>query len=417
MERHRAARPAARRAAAILLAAAGFLSVLTVSDVSAQDVESLRARADKIAAELDRIQAREQQLTQEYLRTGEELDKARAKIDETEAGAAEAQSRMDQARQQASSYMVSAFIGAGSGVQVTPGASDPNQAVNQQVLLETLQGNRQQVADVLRGAKLDLDQQTEELARASDQLSSKQAEQKKIKDELEAGVARQQELLDGANAELQAAIQAEQERRAAEAEARVRAEAEAQAARAAAAQQAAAQQAAAQAARTAQAAPAPGARTTPQQARTATTLAPQPGRPVTQAPPAPKPTPAPPVVSGPNPRASAAISAAMSQLGLPYLYGGSSPATGFDCSGLTSWAWARAGVSLPRTAAAQYGATQRISVDQLQPGDLVFFSGLGHVGMYIGGGQMVHSPRTGKSVEVVPIFRGGFSFVGAGRVR
>jgi cell wall-associated NlpC family hydrolase len=107
----------------------------------------------------------------------------------------------------------------------------------------------------------------------------------------------------------------------------------------------------------------------------------------------------------------------MSQLGLPYRYGGSSPATGFDCSGLTSWAWARAGVSLPRTAAAQYGATQRISVDHLQPGDLVFFSGLGHVGMYIGGGQMVHSPRTGKNVEVVPIFRGGFSYVGAGRVR
>jgi cell wall-associated NlpC family hydrolase len=412
MDRHRAARQGLRRVAAVLVAAAGLLSLI-VADASAQDVESLRARANRIAAELDRLQTREQQLTQEYLRTGEELDEAQRKIDETRASADEAQTRMDQARQQASAYMVSAYIGAGSAVRVA-GAGDPNETVNQQVLLDTLKGNRQQVAEVLRAAKLDLDQRSEELGRATEALKAKRAEQKRIKDEIESSVARQRELLDSANAELQAAIRAEQERRAAEAEARVRAEAEAQARRLAQ-QQAAQQQAAARqaAAPARQAGPAPAARATP----AAPVAAPPPAIPVTGPVPPPRPTAPPPPVSAPNPRAGAAIAAAMSQIGVPYRYGGSSPATGFDCSGLLQWAWAQAGVRISRTTYSQWAETQRISVDQLQPGDFVFFSGLGHVGMYIGGGQMVHAPRTGKTVEVVPIFRGGFSYYGAGRLR
>ena len=106
----------------------------------------------------------------------------------------------------------------------------------------------------------------------------------------------------------------------------------------------------------------------------------------------------------------------MSRMGTPYRYGGSTPA-GFDCSGLMMWSWAQVGVSLPRTSGAQRSATQRITRDQLAPGDLVFSgSPVSHVGMYIGGGQMVHSPHTGDVVKVSSIDRMGGGSMSFGRV-
>lgn len=100
-----------------------------------------------------------------------------------------------------------------------------------------------------------------------------------------------------------------------------------------------------------------------------------------------------------------------------YRYGGSSPATGFDCSGLMMWSWAQVGVGLPRTSRAQFAATQRIPMSQIQPGDLVFYgSPVHHVGMYVGGGMMIDSPRTGKSVSIRPVGYVG-SVSGVGRVR
>ncbi|MGP4042658.1 NlpC/P60 family protein [Streptomyces sp. 2A115] len=99
-------------------------------------------------------------------------------------------------------------------------------------------------------------------------------------------------------------------------------------------------------------------------------------------------------------RAGSAFSAAQGRLGSPYVYGASGPSS-FDCSGLTSWAYAQAGVSIPRTseAQAQYG-TRINSVSDLQVGDLVFFfSDLHHVGLYAGKGQIIHAPRTGTVVR------------------
>lgn len=112
-------------------------------------------------------------------------------------------------------------------------------------------------------------------------------------------------------------------------------------------------------------------------------------------------------MSPPNGRAATAVSAALSRLGTPYRWGGTTPA-GFDCSGLMLWSWAQAGVGLPRTSRAQRSYTQRISAAQLQPGDLVFSGNpVSHVGMYIGGGQMVHSPHTGDVVKISPLRSGG----------
>ena len=117
--------------------------------------------------------------------------------------------------------------------------------------------------------------------------------------------------------------------------------------------------------------------------------------------------------SGP---ARKALDFAYAQLGKPYVYGAQGPSS-YDCSGLTMKAWGAAGVGITRTTNSQFAATKRVDKSNLQPGDLVFFNSLNHVGMYVGGGQMIHAPRTGKNVEVVSITSGYYlsNYYGAGR--
>ncbi|MBW3592606.1 MAG: C40 family peptidase [Actinobacteria bacterium] len=97
------------------------------------------------------------------------------------------------------------------------------------------------------------------------------------------------------------------------------------------------------------------------------------------------------------------VGIAMQYLGIPYLWGGASPSTGFDCSGFVQYVYAQVGVSLPHNAAMQYGYGSPVSRSNLQAGDLVFFNGLGHNGIYIGGNQFIHSPHTGDVVKISSI--------------
>lgn len=94
------------------------------------------------------------------------------------------------------------------------------------------------------------------------------------------------------------------------------------------------------------------------------------------------------------------VGIAMRYLGIPYRWGGASPSGGFDCSGLVMYVYAQLGISLPHHAASQYAYGTPVSRDQLEPGDLVFFDGLGHEGIYIGGGQFIHAPHTGDVVKI-----------------
>jgi cell wall-associated NlpC family hydrolase len=108
----------------------------------------------------------------------------------------------------------------------------------------------------------------------------------------------------------------------------------------------------------------------------------------------------------------------MQYLGIPYQWGGSSPSTGFDCSGFVMYVFGQVGVSLPHNAAAQYGYGVAVSMDQLQAGDIVFFDGLGHDGIYIGDGLFIHSPHTGDVVKISSLHDSWYAstFVGARRI-
>jgi peptidoglycan DL-endopeptidase CwlO len=202
-------------------------------------------------------------------------------------------------------------------------------------------------------------------------------------------VAEQRRLAEAARARVareQAELRARAEARAREAEARAR-------------------EAEARAAATPKAAPAP--------ATTAATPDPPAPPPTTTAAAAPAAPVAPAAVAGGHPEAAAI---ALKYLGTPYQWGGATPASGFDCSGLVMYVYAQLGIQLPHYAAAQYGYGIPVARDQLQAGDLVFFDGLSHVGIYIGGDEMVHAPETGDVVKITPLSQFGASYVGARRI-
>jgi cell wall-associated NlpC family hydrolase len=98
-----------------------------------------------------------------------------------------------------------------------------------------------------------------------------------------------------------------------------------------------------------------------------------------------------------------AVRIALREVGVPYSYGGASPSSGFDCSGLVYWAYGRLGVSVPHSSYALYGVGRSVPRTALRAGDILFFSGLGHVGLYVGRGRMVHAPQTGENVKVVSL--------------
>jgi cell wall-associated NlpC family hydrolase len=101
-------------------------------------------------------------------------------------------------------------------------------------------------------------------------------------------------------------------------------------------------------------------------------------------------------------RAGVAVKFAYAQLGKPYRWAAAGPSS-YDCSGLTMAAWKTAGVSLPHNAAMQWGVVSHLTRGALQPGDLVFYSGLGHVAIYVGGGRIIHSPQPGEVVSLASI--------------
>jgi cell wall-associated NlpC family hydrolase len=113
----------------------------------------------------------------------------------------------------------------------------------------------------------------------------------------------------------------------------------------------------------------------------------------------------PPVNNVPtNSQAGKAVAFAYAQLGCPYVFGGTGPCgSGYDCSGLVQAAWAAAGVSIPRDTYEQWAALPHIAMSSLQPGDLLYYNGIGHVAIYVGNGYIIDAPVPGASVEKIPM--------------
>jgi len=257
---------------------------------------------------------------------------------------------------------------------------DPAVSARRLSYLETASGDRRSLLDRLSVAKEDLDAK---LTRVRAAQSTADADAKQADDARQGAAdaeAQLNSLLGKVQGQLADLVQQEAQRQAA---------AEAAAAQAAAAQAAAAQSAASQQ---------QAASETSASDRASDTLgaAADSGSSSVRAPLA---------AVGASAYASAALQAAYSQLGVPYVYGGASPGEGFDCSGLMMWAYAQAGISLPHPADYQRDDIQPISESQLQPGDLVFYGEPpSHVAMYAGGGQIINAPYTGEVVRMQDMY-------------
>lgn len=379
-----------RKVPAVAAVLALAVTAVGVAPVSADPVAEKRAEAARIAQALEE-QGRKVSLL------SEDLDQARLRSDEVAARARAAEEklrdtdrRVGVARSRLRGQAVASYVKGGElpAMQAMVAGSSDDLAVRT-VYVKEVAGQQQAALEDLRAARQDLESERSKLAVA--QRSAKEAlgqvESRRRNAEEAAGA--QEATLQRVQGELGTLVAAEAERRATEEASKARAELAARQARAAAAV----------------AAPPPATPGRPQ--------SPSPSRP--PAIPILDLAPAPGAGAGaPASGAAAAIAEAKRQLGKPYRWAAAGPDS-FDCSGLTLWAWRAGGKSLPHSSRAQFAATSRVPLSQIQPGDLVFYgSPIHHMGIYVGGGTMVEASQTGTPVRYASIYRR--DMVGVGRV-
>lgn len=369
----------------VLGAAIATLVIIGFPAAAGADPEAVA----KAQAEVDRLGMEAAALDQEALAAQDELDEAKKRLTTRESDVEAQIERVALMRGQIGQVALAQFqnrdldpttqllLRSDSQSFLSQFATIQQVTANQNGVLQDFQAQQANLADMERGAAADVEtinESTEDVQRARDASAEKlnQAEQ----------------ILERLTAEERARLQAEEERRAREA--------------AAAAERAEAERV--EADRVAQAASV--TRNLDREPVEPATPGTTQNRPVAREPaagPEPQRTqpqqPAPPAAdTNSSSRGMAALAFARTQIGKPYLWGGQGP-SGFDCSGLTGAAWRSAGVSLPRTSQTQYGVGRAVAVSDLQPGDLVFYnSGISHVALYAGGGQILHASRPGKPI-------------------
>jgi cell wall-associated NlpC family hydrolase len=358
-------------------------ATLAVQPASADPLAEKRAEANQIADRLAQLEGRLMELGAQYEQAsyelhlaGEEVEAARARVEATNAD-------LERRRAELQAFAIQAYQDGGG----TPAfdallKSDADVGLVKQSYLKTASGNRQDLVDALNAAGRAAEEDQELLAEAQAAAEGHARALEQAKADASDAAAEQQAVNDRVQGELAQLVEQERARR--EAEARAAAERAAAAAAAAAAAT---------------------STTTPRAATTRTdgsggsqtnTTSPRPSSGSSPSPSAPS-TPPPSPGSG----ASGAISAALSKVGAPYVWGSAGP-NSFDCSGLVKWAYGQVGVSLPHYSGAQYNVTTRISASQLQPGDLVFWGAGGseHVAIYMGGDQLVHAFGSNRATGV-----------------
>jgi peptidoglycan DL-endopeptidase CwlO len=368
--------------------------------VSATSVDEARRNVERIVDELDRLAERSDRLTEDYAEAVDDKGRLDVEVGEAEQRVGAMEAQLAELRDDLSAVAVRQYTGAGTDV-LGPLFTDAT------VYNETLQ--RDQFSRValsvgttttndyetllleLEGERAELDRMRSQVEALAQQLESQLAEAESLR-------AEYQERRATAEAELGAALAAEEQRRLEEAQRRMQAEAaEAQRQAEASAANAAA------AATTSNGGGGGGGGGGGSTSSGGDGAAPAAAAPAPAAA-APAPAPAAPAAPAPSSLAQVAINAALSQQGVPYKFATSLPGVSFDCSGLTHYAWGAAGVYLPRNSRAQAAALPRVPSSAAQPGDLIFYySPISHVGIYLGGGQLVHAPNTGSVVHTTTV--------------
>jgi len=365
----------------------------------AQSLGDLQAQAKAIAAKIEKLRIDSDDLNEQYLETQIEVTDLQTQLAATQAEVDQAQSSLGENQQAVTTYALDAYM---SGGQVDPvffSARSASDASNRTAYLTSIHGDKQQIVSDVQAAQQDLADKTTKLTKAKSTIDAKVASQASTKKTLESAIAEQESLQASVSGQLADAVAAEQARLEQEQVAAAERQVQEEAAREA--------QSRAEQARRAV------APSTSEQLRSQSpaSLALVDDGSESDLPSAtddtspskdersfPDPGPVPPGVQ-------AVLDAARSQLGVPYRWGASSPGSGFDCSGLVLYAWKFGGLSLPHSSRAMYAMTQRISANQLEPGDLVFGgSPIHHVALYIGGGMMIQAPHSGDVVKISGIY-------------
>jgi peptidoglycan DL-endopeptidase CwlO len=376
---------------------AAVIAGSTAASAAADPIADKKSQAQALAAQIDTLGRKEGALAEQYDGAVIQAQQTATKLQQAQQGLSAAQANSQKVRGVLQSNAVDAYVHGGSLAAVASRNGSQGAGVTD---------------GVLRGEYLRTLSQTE--SDALDAYRSAIAQEQEAKAELQSTQKAQNQALVKVNAARNAASAATRQLEATLN--KVKGDLAALVAQAQAAQEAAALQAAQAAAlareqrqqavaAAAVVASRGGARALPVAtgaAPTASQPAPVPSRAPSSAGPAPPPPAPPPPVAGSG-RGAAAVGAAETRLGMPYVFGGGGPNV-FDCSGLVMWAYAQVGVSLPHNAGAQYAMSQHIPMSALQPGDLVFAAGLGHVAMYIGGGMIIEALHTGTPVHIVPMW-------------
>jgi peptidoglycan DL-endopeptidase CwlO len=357
----------------LAIVSASFLAALAVAGGATAEpasVSSKQAQAESVMAQIQALDGSLEHAVDAYNLANERLDAIRGDLHENRVNLRIAAENLGTAQKVLAARMVAIYTTdqSDSTLDVLVGSRSLEDLLDG---LETVSRVSEQDSDVLSDVnrfRADMRRARTRLRHARDRQAELVAERAAYKTSIQGKLAERQQMLSSIKSEI-AAIRAAEQRRQAQLAAQARAR----------------------------------------------LAAPQPLIPdlATSEPSTPAPTALPPA---PAAKYGGVVGIAMQYLGIPYVYGGSSP-SGFDCSGFIMYVFSQVGVSLPHNAAAQYGYGTPVDRSQLQPGDLVFFNGLGHAGIYVGGGSFIHSPHTGDVVKISSM-SGWYSstYVGARRL-
>ena len=385
-----------RVTAFIGIAIASILGVLVpISTASADSISSEKAQAAAIASRINQLNNQVNVLAEQYNQATLKLSGIQAQISSTEKSISAQQKKVDQLKAKLANEAITAYTQAGtaSGLMSILQGSSTDVSVRQ-VLLNTVSFSQQDLISAFQSAKEKLQSQQSQLSSEEAQAGTTVQQISSAKNAAQSATSQEQLQLTQVNGTIAVLVRQQQQ---------------AQAAAAAAAAQRILEQQLLQQQRQQQ----QQQQAQPQQSQTQQGQQKQ-GQPQSGLGATPtlfQPT----SVVPPSSAASVALQWARNELGKPYVFGAAGP-NAFDCSGLMTYIFAKAGVSLPHSAAAQYDVTQRVSYSQLQPGDLVFYyQPIDHVGIYIGGGDIIVADNPSVPVKIDSLYWDGVP-VGFGRV-